>query len=152
MMKKWVKKGYPAPRSKVIYYVLQFTWGLPLNILGGLMYIALKIAGKNHCKFGRNFEILLPKANFGLSMGIFAIAPDNSHFTSTSVHEHGHAIQNIIFGPATMFVIFIPSIIRFWYRNFMQNVVGIRLNTTYDDAWFEGSATATGRRFMEEKE
>ena len=39
---------------------------------------------------------------------------DKTCSKSTFCHEHGHGLQNIIFGPLTPFVICIPSAVRYW--------------------------------------
>lgn len=134
------------PRSKFIYYLLSFTWGLPMNVLGAIVALVLTITGCRAEKHGWNYWFRLP-INFGLELGIFFLAPKQAS-EHTKNHEHGHSIQNIYFGPFTIGIVSIPSAIRFWYREIKQKLGG-KIKTKYDDAWFEGQATKSGNEFME---
>lgn len=134
-----------APKHKWVYYLLQFTWGLPMNIAGLIVAASLMICGRRPVRYGWGwcFE---HEGDWGLELGIFFIAPPDSIHTKN--HEHGHGIQNIYFGPLTMFVISLPSICRFWWRKLRQKF-GKPITTGYDDIWFEGQATKSGFLFME---
>lgn len=46
------------------------------------------------------------------------------------------------------FVITIPSIIRYWYRELKYNKKGLTPPTEYDDIWFEGQATKWGYKYI----
>ena len=63
-------------------------------------------------------------------------------FEHTRRHEFGHTIQNIMFGPLYLFIIFIPSAVRYHYRNWRTNK-GLE-NDDYDAIWLEGTATKWG--------
>ena len=73
--------------------------------------------------------------SFGMELGIFFIAPKDS--THTKNHELGHSIQNIYYGPFTVGMITFPSFVRYWIRQ-IKLKKGIKLDTNYDDIWFEG--------------
>ena len=128
-------KSLPNVKHKWVYYLLQFTWGLPMNILGVIVAICLLISGKRPIKYGWNYCFGL-NVNFGMEMGIFFIAPVHASAYLKN-HEHGHAIQNIYFGPFSVGMVSIPSALRFWIRE-LKTKIGIKLKTNYDDIWFEG--------------
>lgn len=61
-------------------------------------------------------------------------------------HEVGHSIQNCFFGPFMLFIVTIPSIVRYWYRKFNKN----KPLPPYDAIWFESMATKLGNKFLKE--
>ena len=138
-------EALPNVRRRWVYYLLQFTWGLPMNAAGLVVAGVLFLCGKLPHRYGWNycFEV---SGNFGLELGIFFIAPKGGS-TSTKNHEVGHSIQNIYFGPFAIGMVSIPSVVRFWVRR-IKRKVGRPPKTQYDDAWFEGQATKTGDAFM----
>lgn len=135
---------FKMPKSKILYYILSFTWGLPMTLLGSIVALCIIITGHKPVKYGWNycFEFDI---DWGLELGIFFIAPKYSIHTKN--HEHGHGIQNIYLGIFTIGTVSIPSVIRFWYREIKEKL-GYKNKTTYDSIWFEGSATRSGDYFM----
>lgn len=67
---------------------------------------------------------------------------DNSNYISTNNHEYGHTFQNAILGPFFIFIVAIPSAIRYWYQEIRRRQY--KHTTDYDLIWFEGSATDIG--------
>ena len=132
------------PPNKVAYYILSFTWGLPMNLIGSVVALILMCRGKKPIRYGWNYYFEC-NVSWGLELGIFFIGPKNAseHLKN---HELGHSIQNIYYGPFTIGVVSIPSAIRFWIRHFKQKK-GQKL-VPYDDIWFEGTATKSGEIFM----
>ncbi len=61
-------------------------------------------------------------------------------------HEHGHAIQNCIWGPLFPFVIGAPSFLRCQYRRIRKRLNPKLRQKPYDSIWFEGQATELGRK------
>jgi hypothetical protein len=118
------KKGFThvlyAPNKK-IYYLLQFTWGLPMNIIGLIVATFLYITKHKPKKHGLSYWFELP-IDFGLELGVFFLAPKNAS-THTKNHEFGHGIQNIYLGPFTVGAVSIPSAIRFWVRIIPNGIV-----------------------------
>ena len=131
----------PCVKNKWLYYLLQFTWGFVINFFGALTAAALILCGHKPEKHGYNWYFRITKGS-GFSMGIFVIAPKEptEHLIR---HEHGHSIQNIYMGPFVLTMVYLPSVTRFWWREY-QMYKGLPLTTNYDDAWFEGQASATG--------
>lgn len=42
----------------------------------------------------------------------------------------------------------IPSVIRFWYREFKYNRKDLQAPTEYGDIWFEGQASRWGEKYV----
>ena len=136
----------PNIKYRWLYYLLQFTWGLPMNLIGAIVALVLVCFGRKAYRYGWNYCFELP-VSFGLELGIFFIAPINGS-KHTKDHEHGHAIQNIYFGPFCVGMVSIPSAVRFWIRE-IQYMIKKPPKTDYDDAWFEGQASKSGAYFID---
>lgn len=134
-----------VPKKRWVYYLLQFSWGLPMNLIGSIVAGILLLFRKRPTPYGWNWCFELP-VNFGLELGVFFIAPIGGS-THTKNHEHGHAIQNIYFGPFAIGMVSIPSAARFWVRELIYKL-GKKPKANYDDIWFEGQATKSGDKFI----
>ena len=126
------------------YYLLQFTWGILINLFGAIAYLILAICfGFPSHKYRNMYCVAIPWNFGGLNLGVFAIyGKDCPQVLS---HEYGHSIQNLWWGPFTLLVIALPSAIRYWYRE-IKTSLNKPLRTAYDDIWFEGQATALGKK------
>ena len=133
--------------KKVLFYILSVIWGLPMTLVGGLTALVLMIAGFKPKRYGWCYYFEIGKNWGGLELGIiFLVNKNSSRYTRN--HEHGHALQNCIWGPLMPFVISIPSAIRYWVREFQQRQG--KVLKPYDSIWFEGQATRWGQTFMEQ--
>ena len=130
--------------NKKIFYILSWTWGLPMTLIGAVVTGTLMISGKKPKRWGPCIYTEIGKNWGGLELGMFFLA---SKPASTSIKEHelGHAVQNCYWGPLMPFVICIPSAIRYWYRK-IRRMLGYTNSANYDDIWFEGQATSWGAR------
>ena len=135
--------------KKYLFYLLSFTWGLPMTIVGGLVAAALTLVGyQSYGKYGYCWVFHIGRNWGGASLGpvIITSTPSNLNLMK---HEHGHAIQNCWFGPLMLFIVCIPSAIRYWYRELRYLRKGKTPPTAYDDIWFEGQATRVGTEFIQ---
>lgn len=137
----------PAPRDAKEYYTLQLTWGIILNIIGAIVALVLFCCGHRPVKYGWNYCFELD-VDFGLELGVFFIAPKNGS-TRTKNHEHGHGVQNAYLGPFFIGVVAIPSAVRYWLRKFARKKDPDVELPDYDDIWFEGQATKTGKALLD---
>lgn len=129
-----------------MYYVIQWTWGLIMNIIGFFVFIFAKICKWPIKKYRKAIEIICPSNKIGgVSLGMFIMRGARQH--AVMPHEYGHSIQNLRFGPAFLFVIGIPSFIRCGYRTIFKN----KQFPPYDSIWFEGQATELGKQANENK-
>lgn len=99
----------------ILFYVLSFTWGLPLTSIGLIVSLGLLITGHKPHRFYHAMYFVVGKNWGGLEIGPFFIVCENSNF-ELKAHEMGHGLQNIILGPLTPFVVSIPSAVRYWLR------------------------------------
>lgn len=121
-------------------YLIQWTWGLPVNIVGGIAYlICTKILKHPHSKFGYANIVYLPWNAGGLSMGLFIFVRDEKEkeewLYNVRIHEYGHTWQCLLLGPLYYLIVAIPSVI--WCNCFAKyreknNVSYYKL---YCEAW-----------------
>lgn len=132
--------------DKKLYYTLSFTWGLPLTIIGCVVAIILLVTGHKPKRFswGLYFEMGPGFGNFDL--GPIFLCSKDAH-ENTKAHEFGHSIQNCYYGPLMIFIVALPSVIRYWIRKGKKSR-GENL-PAYDSAWFEGQATELGKKYMD---
>ena len=134
--------------SKFLFYLLSFTWGAPVTLLGCILAGILLLCGKKPKKWGYCYYFEVGKRWGGTELGIFFIK-DCSDSTHIKNHEHGHALQNCLWGPLMLPVISIPSFLRYWYRRIRQKINKNVKLPPYDAIWFEGQATRWGTLFVQ---
>lgn len=133
-------------RSKSSFYLLSFTWGLPLTLIGCIVAIALIATGHKPKKWGYCYYFEIGDKWGGLEFGPFFLVNKNAS-KNIKNHELGHGHQNCLIGLAMIFVVCIPSAVRYWYRN-IRNKIGKPCTTGYYDVWFERQASDLGTEFM----
>lgn len=127
----------------VLYYLLQFTWGILGTILGYIILLILLPFGKVYT-FNHALVLKLNKnTSWGFSVGTVAVVGKNADI-SLIYHEYGHTLQNAIFGPLAFILVMFPSFIRYQYREFHYYRKGLKPIKKYDDIWFEFNATHAG--------
>ena len=133
-------------RNKFLFYLISFTWGLPLTLAGCIVGVALLVTGHKPQKWGHCYYFEVGNNWGGLEFGpIFLVNKNPSNYIRD--HEAGHAIQNCWFGPLMPFIVCIPSAIRYWYRT-MRNKMGKLCKTGYYDIWLEAQASKLGNDFI----
>lgn len=145
----------PKPREKsflhtlqnILFSIVQWTWGLPVNLVGGIAYfICTVILKRRHQKFGHARIVYLPWKSGGLSMGLFIFVKDNASTEewtyNTRIHEYGHTWQCLLLGPLYYLVVALPSVI--WCNCF----AGYRKknNVSYYKLYCEAWANAWGQK------
>lgn len=97
------------------YYVLQFTWGIIQNAAGLIIFI--KYRKERHNKFFGACVTYIESEDKpwgGVSLGYFIfinVKSEKESLEATVVHEYGHTIQSLIFGPLYFLIIGLPSAI-----------------------------------------
>jgi len=143
---------------QVLYWIISLTWGALLSIPGLLVaaFCLLFLKAKVH-KNGFTFIVEVGGNWGGLNLGCVSLCggytttcPDKEWFEHTRRHEFGHSLQNLIFGPLQLFIVVIPSAIRYHYQNYRSSK-GLP-NKEYDAIWFEGQATKWGTWAVEKIE
>lgn len=132
--------------NKTAFYILSFTWGLPLTLIGCLVAGVLVRLGYRPKKFGYCYYFEVGTDWGGLELGLFFIT-DKFPTEELKAHEFGHGIQNCLYGFFMIPIVCIPSAIRYWYREFIWHTNKQRWFKLpeYDAIWFEHQATEWGK-------
>lgn len=99
--------------KSILYYLVSYTWGVIMTLIGSLVALFLLITGHKPHHFYQNIYFRIGRNWGGINFGPFFII-DNTEGLSTKQHESGHGIQNICLGPLMPFIIGIPSLIRYY--------------------------------------
>lgn len=129
--------------NKTKFYILSFTWGIPMTLIGCIVALILRAMGYKPKRYGYCWHFEVGERWGGVNLGIVFITSKNPS-THTKNHEHGHALQNCYWGFLFPFVIAIPSLVRYWYFILTPN----KKHPPYDSIWFEGQATEWGDKLM----
>lgn len=135
-----------------LMWIVRLTWGALDTLIGLFIFLFFLF------RYGRLLRIRfvahtivteLPhqiyEPGWGLSSGLFIFSNTNSIWNREYLlfHEWGHSWPQLLaMGPLHPFLVFIPSVIRFWWRNaqFRKH----KELPPYDSVWFEGTATKWG--------
>lgn len=128
-------------KNSKLYHVLNFTWGLPMTLIGFIVASALRCVGYKPKKWGGCYWFTIGKNWGGLNLGLVILTDSDTSITTLD-HEFGHSMQNAMFGLLFPFIIGIPSVIRYWKRNVDESKG--KVLKPYDAIWFEGQATRLG--------
>ena len=89
--------------KKVLFILIQCTWGLLQTLIGLGFFIALR-----KCPHRMYRGCIETRWNHGggLSLGLFIFTPleGRKHADLIRVHEYGHCIQSLLLGPLMFFV------------------------------------------------
>lgn len=140
MGKAVAASGWP----RICFYLLQFTWGLPVNLVGLIVFLGCRRRFPSG-RFHNGVVSYLPGNRGGLSLGIFIFLSVRSREEGGRLcaHEYGHTIQCLFLGPLYWVVIAVPSVV--WYYCFAayRKKHGISYDALYCERW----ATAWGKRW-----
>ena len=96
-----------------LFYLIQWTWGLPVNLIGALCFLFCKLRGYKSENFGYAHITYVPWNAGGISIGTFifirADHPSKTWTYNARIHEYGHTWQCLLLGPLYLLVIGIPS-------------------------------------------
>lgn len=140
-------------KNRVLFYVLNLTWGLPLTIAGLLVTLVLLITGHKPKKHGYCWYFEIGKSAWGgVELGLCFLKdkwPDENNRIKS--HEMGHGVQNCYFGPLMLFIVCLPSACWYWYREiiYRTNMEKYKKLPPYDSVWFEASATKLGNELYQ---
>ncbi|MBD5133073.1 MAG: hypothetical protein HDT38_01160 [Clostridiales bacterium] len=132
--------GWP----RAIFYLVQFTWGLPVNLAGLLVFLCCRARFPSK-RFHNSIVTYLPGNRGGLSLGVFIFlsVPSTAGHGGLCAHEYGHTVQCLFLGPLYWIVIAAPSVI--WYHFF--GGYREKHHISYDSLYCERWATAWGRKW-----
>ncbi len=141
-------KEKKTPIKDFLFYLIQWTWGLPVNVVGGIAYlIYAKIKKYPTGKFGYANIVYMPWNAGGLSMGLFIFMKDKHQKPdwqyNTRIHEYGHTWQCLLLGPLYYIVVALPSVV--WCNVFQK--YREKNNVSYYKLYCESWANAWGQKF-----
>ncbi len=104
----------------VLYCLIQWTWGLPQNLLGLLLFFLHR--KDPHDRY-HGAVVTVWSAKSSVSIGMFVFITDAPYFYEKLqaqhsreelsqrllVHEYGHTIQSLLLGPLYLLIMGIPS-------------------------------------------
>ncbi|WP_404408758.1 hypothetical protein [Jeotgalibacillus malaysiensis] len=126
-----------------LFWLIQLTWGLLINIPGLLISLIFICSGKKPKLFNQAVYFETGEkwggVNFG---GFFFVQKDASERLKS--HEYGHCFQNLYLGPLMPFAVTIPSAFRYHIRAYRMKK-GSPLKP-YDSFWCESWATRLGEK------
>ena len=138
------------------YWFWSLTWGALLSIPGLLVSLFLIIFMHKKIRVHKNgYSFIIEVGNNwgGFNLGVVSLCGgytttcrDDYWFELTRRHEFGHSLQNLIFGPFMLFVVTLPSAIRYHYQNYRYKK-GLP-NKEYEAIWFERTATEWGTKVV----
>ena len=114
----------PSLGKTSLLTVLQWTWGLPQNLVGGAMVLFLDkykierfheayvVYAKPFQLFGREMRGCVSLGNFLFDIDErFGSAEEYAYESDNGIihHEYGHTLQSAVLGPLYLFVIGVPS-------------------------------------------
>ena len=108
-------KCLPATTQAVL--LTRFIWELPQNVLGILVWVVVRhtILEATH----KHHRLFFQVPNFGVSLGSFVFWSDFEGAAvqnlDNKVHEFGHTLQSLYFGPLYLLVVGLPSLSRVAY-------------------------------------
>lgn len=122
--------------KNIIYYILSFTWGIIMSLIGLITAGVLIILGNKPIKLGPTIRFEIGENWGGITLGCVVITykEPSSYIVK---HEFGHTLQNCVFGPAMVFI-GLASLIRATYRTIKK------IDKGYYDIWFEQQASDWG--------
>ena len=135
--------------NKTLFHLLSFTWGILTTLCGCIVALAMLAIGHKPHKFCDHIYFKVGKKPWGgLELGWIFFLTDCRPTEYLKRHEVGHSLQACIFGPLMPFVVSLPSIIRYWYRE-IRSRRGLKNNTGYYDIWFEKQASDFGEKYLQ---
>jgi len=139
----------------ILFWFLNLTWGAILTIPGLLITGFLILIGKPAYKNGCSYYVVVGGNWGGAEIGAVSIIGDyrkSSYLAHIRKHEFGHSVQQMLLGPFQIFLVFIPSAIRYWYDRLDTKHAAERGVDWYDSIWFEGTATKWGTIWVDRLE
>lgn len=148
--------------NRIIYWFIQITWGFITFVIGLLITLVLKCFKSRTYKNGYGFITTIGGNWGGLSFGPFSFSgryneidgpcPNVKWYNHTRKHEFGHSIQVLFLGPFFIFIVAIPSAIRYWYYTISIKKGKSFPSDWYDSILFEKTATKWGTKAIEKIE
>ena len=121
---------------RIVYTILQWTYGIIQNITGLIILIRLHIKDKSTKSYYYHGAIVT-KWRDGTSMGMGMFVFMGRDNPGVLVHEYGHTVQSVITGPLYLLVVGLPSAIWCNAEKFrtLRREKNVRYTSFYCEAW-----------------
>ena len=132
--------------KQFLYLLCQWTWGLPQNLVGGVLYLWYRLRGCPHFRYQGAFGVIWDRKAGSMSMGSFLFMHPTwaQERNDLLAHEYGHTIQSLFFGPFYLLSVGLPSILWAGLPHFkQQRRAGLR---SYYSVYPEKQASLLGAR------
>lgn len=122
----------------LLYILIQITWGVLQSLFGLCLFIKYR---KCEHKMYHGSILTFHDGDFGgVSLGCFIFVSGTrgeEYKAQVAVHEYGHTIQSLIFGPLYLFIVGLPSAI---WCNGKRNIAlrqekGIKYCSRFPENW-----------------
>ena len=123
--------------ARFLFYLVQFTWGLPVNLIGAVVYLVLYKKFR-HERFKNAFITYIPGNWGGVSLGLFIFIAEGKAegwTRNTRIHEYGHTIQCLLLGPLYWLVIGLPSAVWCNFFDGYRKKKGVSYYKLYCESW-----------------
>ncbi len=130
-----------------LYRAAQWVWGFPQTLVGAVVFLLAK--GESFCFHGAAVKEWRLKGSASLGMFLF-ISRDLDAQTArrVTVHEYGHSVQSLIFGPLYLAAVGLPSVI--WAGAPALKRKRSENHISYYSVYPENWANSLGERFTGE--
>lgn len=133
--------------KRFLYALCQWTWGLPQNLAGGLLWLWFRLRGCPCFRYQGAHGVVWTLRSGSMSLGSFLFlhpswTPANRALLA---HEYGHTIQSLIFGPFYLLAVGLPSILWAGLPVFQKRRRAGKAD--YYAVYPEKQATSLGKRF-----
>lgn len=130
-----------------LYRAAQWVWGFPQTLVGAVVFLLAK--GESFCFHGAAVKEWSLKGSVSLGMFLFVSRDlDEQTARRVTVHEYGHSVQSLIFGPLYLAVVGLPSVI--WAGAPALKKMRHKRNIPYYSVYPENLANTLGERFTGE--
>ena len=141
--------------KRVLYVLLQWTFGLPQNIAGAAVYLFLtvfrKYSRENRFRYRNALGIRWKNyGSMGLGMFIFLGRMPAHAERYILTHEYGHTLQSLMLGPLYPLAVSLPSLI--WAGLPLFEKMRREKRIPYSRLYCEGWADRIGGRFLLKRE
>lgn len=129
-----------------LYYFLLLTWGCVESLMGLSVALVMILSGHKPKKAHRGFYFVCGDNWGGFSISFISVIANEmgeEYTKRTIAHECGHSYQVALLGIFWIFLVGIPSQLRY-----LRNEICVRRYLKvpcYDLIWFEGEATDSGK-------
>jgi len=153
-MYKWsLSWGTWIGKHPFVHYALLLTWALPVTLAGWLIGLGVMLTGHAPKRYHGCVWFMFGNNWGGMSCGNTLLISDkmDAGWTKhTKHHEFGHSCQAAFMGIFWVFVVAIPSAVRYWAQIIERK--HNKVCTPYDAIWFEGSASDIGDAVIGDKD